>query len=114
LWLDFDVARSIIRLYNGQFYLKPVFHFYTISSTGAIEGSVLPRDAAPVISVYKSTDTAYAIPWKDEGSFKIRGLKEGSYTLFVNASNGYRDTTLTNITVTAGKETEIGKITLHK
>lgn len=114
LWLDFDVARSIIRLYNGQFYLRPVFHFFTVSTTGAIEGEVVPREAMPVISVYNSTDTAYALPWHDDGGFKVRGLKEGSYTVFVNASNGYADTTITNVSVTAGKETELGKITLHK
>jgi len=63
--------------------------------------------------VYNSGDTAYAIPDKD-GDFKIRGLKEGTYSLFVNASNGYRDTTINNIVVKAGKETELKKITLQK
>ncbi|MBI2729888.1 MAG: DUF4382 domain-containing protein [Sphingobacteriales bacterium] len=114
LWLDFDIARSIIRLNNGQFYLRPVFHLYTVSTTGSIEGVVVPGEALPVISVYNSTDTAYAIPWHDGGGFKVRGLKDGTYTLFVNASNGYADTTITNISVVAGKKTEIGKITLHK
>lgn len=114
LWLDFDIARSIIRLNNGQFYLKPVFHFYTVSTTGSIEGQVIPREAMPVISVYNSTDTLYAIPWYEEGGFKVRGLSDGTYTVFVNASNGYMDTTIKNVTVTAGKETELGTITLHK
>ncbi|RTL57405.1 MAG: DUF4382 domain-containing protein [Sphingobacteriales bacterium] len=114
LWLDFDIARSIIRTYNGKFYLRPVFHFYTISTTGAIEGEVVPREAVPVISVYNSTDTAYALPWHEDGGFKVRGLKEGTYSVFINAGNGYADTTITNVKVTAGKETELGKIRLHK
>lgn len=114
LWLDFDIARSIIRLNNGQFYLKPVFHFYTVSTTGSIEGQVIPREAMPVISVYNSTDTLYAIPWYEEGGFKVRGLSDGTYTVFVNASNGYMDTTINNVTVTAGKETKLGTISLHK
>lgn len=114
LWLDFDIARSVIRLNNGQFYLKPVFHFYTISTTGSIEGQVIPREAMPVISVYNSTDTLYAIPWYEGGGFKVRGLSDGTYTVFVNASNGYMDTTINNVTVTAGKETKLGTIALHK
>lgn len=114
LWLDFDVSRSIVMAYNGKFYLRPVFHFFTVSTTGAIEGEVVPREAVPVISVYNSTDTAYALPWRDGGGFKVRGLKEGTYSVYINAGNGYADTTITNVSVTAGKETELGKITLHK
>ena len=113
IWLDFDVARSIVKIRDGQFYLAPVLRPFTIKKTGSIEGEVVPREATPVISVYNSGDTAYAIPDKD-GDFKIRGLKEGTYSLFVNASNGYRDTTINNIVVKAGKETELKKITLQK
>jgi len=113
IWLDFDVARSIVKVRDGQFYLVPVLRPFTIKKTGSIEGEVVPREAMPVISVYNSADTAYAIPDKD-GDFKIRGLKEGTYSLFVNASNGYRDTTINNIEVKPGKETELRKITLRK
>jgi hypothetical protein len=31
--------------------------------------------------------------------FIIRVLKDGSYSVFVNASNGYADTTITNLVV---------------
>lgn len=114
LWLDFDIARSVIKVSNGKFYLRPRFHFFTISTTGAIAGKVAPREAVPVISVYNTTDTLYAIPWHDEGEFKVRGLKEGTYTVFVNASNGYKDTTITNVSVAPGKTTKLDKIILHK
>jgi hypothetical protein len=63
--------------------------------------------------LYNQTDTAYAIPDKD-GEFKIRGLKEGAYTLFVNASNGYRDTILQNIQIRTEKETKLETILLKK
>jgi len=119
LWLDFDVARSIIQI-NNQFYLKPVFHFFTKKNTGSIYGKVLPRDAYPVVSVYNSTDTAYAIPWKageseaEEGEFKVRGLKDGQYSVFFNASNGYKDTIINNITISGSENVSVGTITLHK
>ncbi|MBO9631604.1 MAG: DUF4382 domain-containing protein [Chitinophagaceae bacterium] len=113
LWLDFDVARSVIRVRDGVFYLKPVIHLFTVKATGSVAGTIVPKDAWPVISVYNATDTAYAIPWHN-GEWRARGLKQGTYSVFVNASNGYQDTTIHNIEVKAGKETDLPKITLHK
>ena len=111
LWLDFDVARSIIQ-FNNMFFLNPVIHFFTVKSTGSIKGDVGPQEALAVVSVYNSNDTAYAIP-RHDGEFKIRGLKEGSYTVFINGSNGYQDTTISNVNVSLRHETDLGKITLR-
>lgn len=113
LWLDFDVTRSIIRVRDGMFYLKPVIVLFTVKATGSIEGRIEPREAYPVVSVYNDKDTAYAIPWWN-GQFKVRGLREGSYKLFVNASNGYQDTTINEVQVQRGRETSLPTITLHK
>lgn len=113
LWLDFDVTRSVIRVRDGQFYLKPVIVLFTVKATGSIEGRVLPREAYPVISVYNAQDTGYAIPWGN-GQYKVRGLKEGAYKVFVNASNGYQDTTINDVQVRRGRETKLPTITLHK
>jgi hypothetical protein len=106
------VARSIITI-NGGFYLRPVIHLFVVRNTGGIEGTVDPRNAFPVISVFNSTDTAYAIP-NHEGKFKVRGLAPGNYSLFVNASNGYADTTINNISVTRGRSTRVDPIILHQ
>lgn len=113
LWLDFDVARSVIRVRDGEFYLKPVIVLFTVRATGSVSGVVAPKDAWPVISVYNAADTAYALPFWN-GQWRARGLKEGSYTVFVNASNGYKDTTITGVNVVRGKETVLDRITLHK
>jgi hypothetical protein len=113
LWLDFDVQRSIIQVRNNTFYLKPVLHWFIVNTTSAVQGEITPRDAYAVVSVYNSTDTAYALPGRD-GGFKVRGLQSGTYSIFVNASNGYQDTTITSVTLKAGKTTNLGKIQLHK
>lgn len=113
LWLDFDVTRSIVQERDNKFYLRPVFHFFTVSATGSIAGKVGPRDGLPVVTVFNSADTAYALPDK-EGNFKLRGLKDGTYSVFINASNGYFDSTITNVVVKAPKETSVGTIKLRK
>ncbi|WP_298391403.1 DUF4382 domain-containing protein [Hydrotalea sp.] len=112
LWLDFDVARSVIQ-WNNQFYLKPVFHFFTEVTTGSISGTVVPYNAYPVLSIYSGTDTAYALPNK-KGQFKVRGLQSGTYSVFVNASNGYKDTTINNINISGNSNVNIGVIQLHQ
>lgn len=113
LWLDFDCGRSIVRLRNNEFYLSPFIRAFIIKESGAVKGIIKPVDAKPIISILSGTDTAYAFPWKD-GRFKVRGLESGTYSVYVNAGNGYKDTTISNVSVTVGKETDLGTITLHK
>lgn len=114
LWLDFDVQRSIIRTWNGKFILRPYINVFTILKMGSLSGRVTPWDAYPVISVYNSNkDTLYALPWRS-GEFKVRGLKAGTWNVFVNTSNGYKDTTIANVTIERGKDTRLGDIKLHK
>jgi hypothetical protein len=113
LWLDFDVTRSVIKVRDNLFYLKPFIKIFTERATGSIEGKVLPRDAFAVLTAYNGQDTAYALPDKG-GQFKMRGLLAGTYTVFINGSNGYQDTTLTNVSISSKKEVKLGTITLHK
>ncbi|MCL6523880.1 MAG: DUF4382 domain-containing protein [Thermoflavifilum sp.] len=113
LWIDFDAGRSVIKVRDGSFYLKPFIRAFVVSNMGIVQGFVLPMDAYPVITLYNNTDTLYALPRKD-GFFKIWGVDAGTYSLFVNTSNGYRDTTISNIQVTARHVTDVGTIHLSK
>ncbi|HVI47485.1 MAG TPA: DUF4382 domain-containing protein [Chitinophaga sp.] len=114
LWLDFDVQRSIISVGYGKFILRPFINVFTILKMGSLSGRVTPWEAFPVISVYNSTnDTLYALPWRN-GEFRVRGLRSGTWNVFVNASNGYQDTTITNVKIETAKDTKLGDIKLHK
>jgi len=113
LWLDFNIGNSIVKERNGQYYLRPFFKFFTVKETASIYGKVTPREARPIVTVFNNTDTAYALPNHD-GKFKIRGLKAGTYTVYVNASNGYIPQTITGVVVSTTKEVELGLITLKK
>lgn len=113
IWIDFDAGRSIIKVHDGLFYLRPYLRAFAVSNTGAVTGTVKPNDAFPVISVGNDSDTLYSIPGKN-GVFMVKGLPEGSYDVFINTSNGYKDTTITNVSVEAGKTVQLGNIKLHK
>ncbi|MGH2643366.1 MAG: DUF4382 domain-containing protein [Chitinophagaceae bacterium] len=113
IWIDFDAGRSVIKVFNGMFYLRPVLRAFAVSNTGSVVGNVQPSDAYPVISVFNSSDTLYAIPGRG-GMFMVRGLPAGTYNVFINTSNGYQDTTINNVTVSAGQTANLGSITLHK
>lgn len=112
LFLDFDLARSI-KLINGEYWLKPVLKPFGRHSSGEIEGKVRPVHSFGTIKAFNATDTAFARP-EDEGEFKIRGLREGTYNLFIDGINGYQDSTITNIMVRRGRETDVGRIQLHQ
>jgi Domain of unknown function (DUF4382) len=112
LYLDFNLQRSIVYA-NGKYWLKPVLKPFGRHSSGEIEGKIRPVRSHGLIKAYNATDTAFARPW-DEGEFKIRGLKEGTYSLFIDGINGYKDSTITNITVRRNRETELGTIQLRQ
>jgi hypothetical protein len=113
LWLDFDCGRSIVRLRNGQFSLAPFIRAFIVKESGSVKGVIKPGNSKSIVTVYNATDTAYALPWID-GQWKVRGLNTGTYSVYVNGGNGYQDTTINNVSVTVGKETNVGSITLHK
>lgn len=112
LWIDFDISRSIVYA-NGQYYLKPVLRPFCDNNFARIKGKVLPAAATPLVTVYNATDTANALP-REDGDFKIRGLKEGTYNIVFKGYKGYRDTTILNVQLKNGDEKIIPTVTLIK
>lgn len=114
LWLDFDAGRSIVRLSNNRFVLKPYLRLWLPAQTASIKGEVIPERARAVVSAIANGDTLVAIPDRHDGDFKIRGLKGISAIVFINATaNGYQDTTITGVPLERGKTTDIGTIRLR-
>ncbi len=111
LWLDFNVCESI-KMINGQYYLKPVLKPFGKKNYGEIKGKVLPSAARALVTATSGSNTATAIP-ENDGEYKIRGLKPGTYSINFKGSGGYKDTTINNIQVQKNKETKIATVTLH-
>lgn len=112
-FLDFDLKRSIVYS-GGQYWLKPVLKPFGRHSSGEIEGKIRPLFSSGLIRAFNATDSAYALPWWHEGEFKIRGLRAGTYSLFIDGINGFRDTTINGIVVTQNNETKLGVIQLQR
>lgn len=114
LWLDFDAGRSIVRIRDNRFVLKPYLRIWLPAQTATIKGKVLPSQADAVVSAIANGDTLVAIPDHDNGRFKIRGLRGNTADVFINATaNNYQDTTITGVLLQRGQETDIGTIQLH-
>jgi hypothetical protein len=118
-WIDFDASRSIQVDNSGSgnnngYRLKSKIKIFTHRNTGRIEGKVLPLAASPIVMAIGGADTATAIPDANDGKFKIIGLDAGSYTVFIDANNNYRDTTIHNVIVRRGEDTRLPDILLRQ
>lgn len=112
LLLDFDADRSIHITGNGQYIMNPVIRVTAVITSGSISGQVLPTDANATVSTVIGQDTVSTYP-NSEGFFSLMTLPSGVYSLHIAPGNiAYRDTTISNINVTAGNDTNIGVITL--
>lgn len=117
-WIDFDAGRSIQVDNSGSgnnngFELRSHLKIFTHRTSGRIEGKVLPLAAGPIVKAIIGADTATAIPGND-GEFKIVGLNAGTYSVLFDGTNGYRDTTINNVTVRTGEDTHLPTITLRQ
>ena len=118
-WIDFDASRSIQIDNSGSgnhngFRLKSHIRIFAKSHSGSIEGRVLPAEADARVMAINGTDTTIAIPEDDDGEFKIVGLNAGTYTVFVDGQNNYRDTTIAGVMVRNNEDTHIPTITLKR
>jgi len=111
--LDFDASRSIIHTGNGTYMLKPVIHVMSGATAGSIHGTITPSSATATITAEQGTDTLSTSTAASNGQFTLSVLAPGTYSVRINpTSDTYRDTVLTNISVTAGHTTDVGVVTL--
>lgn len=111
VWVDFDIANSIAEV-NGKFYLRPVLRPFCNANFAAAVGRVLPEAIKATVTFSNGQGfNAVALP-APNGEFKIRGLREGTYSVTYTA-DGYVSQTKT-VTVGKGKDTKMDVVTLVK
>jgi len=100
LLLDFDAARSIVKTGNGKYILKPVIRATMQAQGGSIKGYVLPNTFNTSVFAMQGPDTI-AGTITANGSYWIKGLTGGSYTLgFRPSDTTYKPQSKTGIVVT--------------
>jgi hypothetical protein len=82
------------------------------STAGAISGSVSPASAATTIFALQGPDTLSSATTASDGTFQVSVLPAGSYLLALHPAEGFRDTTISGVAVTAGSTTSVGSIQL--
>lgn len=113
LVLDFDAGKSIVKAGNsGQYILKPVLRAIAEESA-TIEGVITPLEAAPVRVIAIINDDSVSTFTSENGSFMIRGLIEGDYTLSILPNELYLADTLENITTVLGQVTTVAPVELE-
>jgi hypothetical protein len=110
--LDFDASRSIHQTGSGQWMLKPVVKAFTMTAAGSIHGTVRPDSVATAVYAIQAPDTLGSAQTGAGGAFTISVLAPGSYSLAFHPAEGFRDTTLENVMVTAGTTTEVDTVRL--
>jgi len=101
--LDFDASRSIIQTGAGQYMLQPVIRLMSSASAGAIRGVVQPSSATTSIYATQGVDTVATALTNTNGAFMMSVLNPGTYQVRFHPQTGFRDTTLTNVVVSAGQ-----------
>ena len=87
------------------------FAFKTIAGA-SIKGSVTPAENAVVVRAISGTDTLKTTV--ENGKFELLAPKAGTYTIVVEASAPYKNTTKEGVVVNDDQPVDLGEITLEK
>lgn len=108
--LDFDANKSIVKLGNGGYQLKPVIRSIEKATSGSIKGKITPSVMAVIEAKSTTTQISYATNVNAAGEFMLMGLPPGIYTLTATPALPLAVVVKTDVVVTAGLTTDIGTL----
>lgn len=88
-----------------------LFAFTNIQG-GSIKGKIVPADGASQVWALSSKDTLKAMI--NQGSFEIQNANAGTYKIYIDATEPYKDVVKEGVQVTDGGTADIGVVTLQK
>jgi hypothetical protein len=100
---------------NGFFTLMAVaagLLAFTILQGGSIKGRIMPADGASQVWAISSTDTLKAAI--SQGNFEISRAKAGTYKVYIDAIDPYKDVVKDGVQVNDGGTVDLGEIQLTK
>jgi len=92
--------------------LAVVLFAFTTFDGGVIKGKITPADGAKQVWAISATDTLKSAV--TDGSFEISNAKAGTYKVFIDATEPYKDVVKDNVQVSDGSTADLGSITLEK
>jgi hypothetical protein len=110
LRIDFDLSKSI-KYVAGKYYVSPRLQPFSNVGYGEIEGKVLPEGIKAKVTISNGQGEPKIGNPDKKGRFRVRGLKEGTYSVLFEAP-GRTSKTLNNIVVRKGKDVELRTVSL--
>jgi hypothetical protein len=111
--LDFDAARSVVKRGNGDYNLKPVIRTLTEAVAGGIKGTVTPASTKPGIYVISASQDTIGGFANESGSFLVKGVPAGTYTIKFYTGEPAKTTTLTGINVQRDQILDLGAVGIN-
>ena len=113
--LDFDVAKSIVFVDSANYNLKPSIRTVFEFVGGSVSGLVRPKDFQTSVYAIQGADTVASTFTGKEGGYTIKGIAEGSYSLYFNpADTTHKDSLITGINVINKEVTVVDTIFLRQ
>ena len=85
---------------------------FTTFQGGSIKGKITPVDGASQVWALSATDTLKAMI--NQGTFEIQNAKAGTYKVYIDAVEPYKDVIKEGVQVTDGSSADLGEILLQK
>ncbi len=111
LRIDFDLSKSI-KYVAGKYYISPKLQPFSNVGYGEIEGKVLPEGIKAKVTISNGQGEPKIGNPDKKGRFRVRGLKEGTYSVLFEAP-GKTSKTVNNIVVKKGKDVELSTVSLN-
>ena len=111
LRIDFDLSKSI-KYVAGKYYVSPKLKPFSNVGYGEIEGKVLPEGIKAKVTISNGQGEPKIGNPDKKGRFRVRGLKEGTYSVLFEAP-GKTSKTVNNIVVKKGKDVELSTVSLN-
>ena len=109
--IDFDFSKSI-KYVAGKYYVSPKLQPFSNVGYGEIEGKVLPEGIKAKVTISNGQGEPKIGNPDKKGRFRVRGLKEGTYSVLFEAP-GKTSKTVNNIVVKKGKDVELSTVSLN-
>lgn len=117
LVLDFDVEKSVVVSGpndNPEYKLKPHIRTVPKAITGSITGRVTNPEFNPTAYAIQGTETVTSAIIKEDGTFVLGFLEEGSYQVDIEDNNDpIKSFSKSGVEVNIGQTNDLGDITLQ-